>query len=678
MKKWFIHQPSEKAADAIRSASDLSLLCAQILASRGMETVQDAAAFLQCDGLSDPFLTADMQQAADILNAALDQGEKICIYGDYDCDGVMATVILYSYLSEMGADVIYRIPEREEGYGLNAAAIAQMHADGVSLIVTVDNGITAIEEAALIADLGMHLVITDHHQPLDTLPQADAIVDAHRPDDTSPFHLLCGAGVALKLVAAMDGGDDTMALEQFGELAAIATVADVVCLSGENRYLVQLGLRLLANTERPGLLALLETVGLLGKPFTATSIAFGIAPRINAAGRFGSPSTAVELLLCEDPEEAGHLAQELERRNTARKAEEQRILEQIAAQVAEAPELLTRRVLVFAGENWHHGVIGIAASRLEEQFGKPIILITIEGDTARGSMRSFGAFSAFQCLNACREYLSRYGGHPGAGGFSLPAKQVDAFQSAVEAYAASEFPEMPDLAIEADLLLLPQQITMENMMSLSALAPFGEGNPVPVFALCHAVLREVVPLAKGAHTKLRITYGPMALELLLFRVRPEAFPMKPGTICDFLVNAEISTFQGKPQLSLIIKDYRRSGLKQAKYFAAKQTYEKFCRRESLSAAYCRAITPSRQELIQIYQRIPESALSLDTLFGGLQNLPEMNYCKMRIAVDIFSELHLVQQNRWTEQVTRVSVQGKADLQASKLLQGLQKKGADVS
>lgn len=241
-----------------------------------------------------------------------------------------------------------------------------------------------------------------------------------------------------------------------------------------------------------------------------------------------------------------------------------------------------------------------------------------------------------------------------------------------------EFPEMPDLAIEADLLLLPQQITMENMMSLSALAPFGEGNPVPVFALCHAVLREVVPLAKGAHTKLRITYGPMALELLLFRVRPEAFPMKPGTVCDFLVNAEISTFQGKPQLSLIIKDYRRSGLKQAKYFAAKQTYEKFCRRESLSAAYCRAITPSRQELIQIYQHIPESALSLDTLFGGLQNLPEMNYCKMRIAVDIFSELHLVQQNRWTEQVTRVSVQGKADLQASKLLQGLQKKGADVS
>lgn len=437
MKKWFIHQPSEKAADAIRSASDLSLLCAQILASRGMETVQDAAAFLQCDGLADPFLTADMQQAADILNAALDQGEKICIYGDYDCDGVMATVILYSYLSEMGADVIYRIPEREEGYGLNAAAIAQMHADDVSLIVTVDNGITAIEEAALIADLGMHLVITDHHQPLDTLPQADAIVDAHRPDDTSPFHLLCGAGVALKLVAAMDGGDDTMALEQFGELAAIATVADVVSLSGENHYLVQLGLRLLANTERPGLLALLDAAGLLGKPFTATSIAFGIAPRINAAGRFGSPSTAVELLLCEDPEEAGHLAQELERRNTARKAEEQRILEQIAAQVTEAPELLTRRVLVFAGENWHHGVIGIAASRLEEQFGKPIILITIEGDTARGSMRSFGAFSAFQCLNACREYLSRYGGHPGAGGFSLPAKQVDAFQSAVEAYAAS-------------------------------------------------------------------------------------------------------------------------------------------------------------------------------------------------------------------------------------------------
>ena len=286
MKKWLIHQPPEEAAKQIRSGSDLSMLCAQVLASRGMHNVQEAAAFLQCDGLADPFLTADMETAADYINQALDNGSRICIYGDYDCDGVTATVILYSYLLELGADVTYRIPERDEGYGLNTNAVREMHEDGVELIVTVDNGITALEEAELIAELGMTLVITDHHQPLEMLPRAAAIVDAHRADDTSPFHDLCGAGVALKLVAALDGGDTAMALEQFGELAAIATVADVVTLSGENRYLVQLGLRLLANTERPGLLALLDKSGLTGKAFTSTSIAFGIAPRINAAGRW--------------------------------------------------------------------------------------------------------------------------------------------------------------------------------------------------------------------------------------------------------------------------------------------------------------------------------------------------------------------------------------------------------
>ncbi len=676
MKKWLIHQPPEDAVNKIRSGSDLSMLCAQVLASRGMQSVQDVAAFLQCDGLSDPFLTADMQEAADRINQALENGTRICVYGDYDCDGVTATVILYSYLSEMGADVTYRIPEREEGYGLNETAIREMHEDGVELIVTVDNGITAIEEAKRIQELGMTLIITDHHQPLDTLPQAAAIVDMHRPDDTSPYHKLCGAGLALKLVAALDGGDDTMALEQFGELAAIATVADVVELSGENRYLVQLGLRLLANTERPGLLALLEQAGLSGKTFTSTSIAFGIAPRLNAAGRFGSPDTAVRLLLSEDMDEAQSLAAELERRNTARKEEEARILEQIEAQARENPTLLKARVLIFAGENWHHGVIGIAASRLEERFGKPTILITIEGETARGSMRSFGNFSAFRCLDACRDLLTRYGGHPGAGGFSLASDQIGAFCAAVEAYAAQMHPEMPVLTLDADRMLLPQDFSLEAFASLSVLAPFGEGNPTPVFAISHAVLQEIVPLSKGAHTKLRVTYGTMALDLLLFRTKPEEVWLRRGAVCDFLVMAEVGQFQGRPQLSLIVQDYRKSGLKQAKYFAARHTYEQFCRNEPLSAAFYRAITPSRDAFAQIYKRIPTTDTAFDTLFGSLQELPEMNYCKMRIALDIFEELGLVGQNLWTEQVRRIPTQQKVDLQASELLQGLQEKGAD--
>lgn len=673
MKKWHIHQPPEEAAKQIKLGSDLSMLCAQVLAARGIHNVQEAADFLQCDCLADPFLTADMQEAADQINTALEKGTRICVYGDYDCDGVTATVILYSYLLEMGADVVYRIPERDEGYGLNKNAIHDLHEDEVEMIITVDNGITAIEEAEMIASLGMTLIITDHHQPLEILPRAAAIVNPHRADDTSPYHNLCGAGVALKLVAALDGGDDTMALEQFGELAAIATVADIVDLSGENRFLVQQGLRLLPNTERPGLLALLDRCGLSGKPFTATSIAFGIAPRINAAGRFGSPDTAVRLLLCEDPEEAALLAEELEHRNQARKAEEAKILQEIAEQVDKNPMLLKERVLIFIGENWHHGVIGIAASRLQEQFGKPAILITIEGDHARGSMRSFGSFSAFRCLHACSTLLTRYGGHPGAGGFSLESNQAEAFRGAVQAYAREFHPDMPILTLEADCLLMPQEITVDNISSLSVLAPFGEGNPVPVFAICHAVLQGVVPLSHGVHSKLKITYGGIAMDLLLFRVKPEEITLKPEEVCDFLVTAEAGSFHGRPQLTLIVKDYRKSGLKQAKYFAAQHTYEQFCRKESLPDSYYAAITPTRDVLVQIYQRIPVTDLSFDALFCAIQDLPQMNYCKLRLALDIFSELGLVQQNLWTQQVHRNPVQEKVDLQSSILLQGLQKK-----
>lgn len=677
MKKWQIHQPPEDAAKNIKLGSDLSMLCSSVLASRGMQNVQDAADFLQCNELADPFLTADMEEAADCINQAMEEGKRICVYGDYDCDGVTATVILYSYLLEMGADVTYRIPEREEGYGLNVAAVHAMQEDGVEMVITVDNGITAVEEAALMASLGITLIITDHHQPLDVLPTAAAIVDPHRADDTSPFHNLCGAGIALKLVAALDGGDDTMAMEQFGELAAIATVADVVELSGENRFFVQQGLRLLANTERPGLLALLKKSGLMGKSFTSTSIAFGIAPRINAAGRFGSPRKAVELLLCEDMEEAKELAEELEHLNQARKAEETHILEQIMEQAIQNPLLLKQRVLVFAGENWHHGVIGIAASRIQEKFGKPTILITLEADKARGSMRSFGTFSAFRCLDACRDLLERYGGHPGAGGFSLASTDVEAFREAVQQYALEEAPDMPVMTLEADQLLMPQQLTLESIASLSVLEPFGEGNPVPVFALCHAVFQEAIPLSRGVHTKLLVTYGGMSLDLLLFRVKPEEVPFTAGTVCDFLVNADVKSFQGRQQLSLIVKDYRKSGLKQAKYFAAMHAYEQFCRNEPLSRSYYQAITPTRDLLVQIYQRISKTGTQFDTLFCALQDLPQMNYCKMRLALDIFLELGLIQQNLWAEQIQRIPVQGKVDLQSSQLLQGLQKKGADA-
>lgn len=673
MKKWNIHQPVDTATQKICTQSDLSALCASVLSSRGIENVQQAAAFLQCDGLSDPFLTADMEEAADIINLALENGTKICVYGDYDCDGITATAILYTYLLEMGSNVTYRIPEREEGYGLNQAAISTLHEDGVELLITVDNGITAIEETAYAVSLGMQVIITDHHQPLKTLPDATAILDPHRSDDTTPYKYLCGAGVALRLIAALDGGDATMAMEQFGDLTAIATVADVVELTGENRYIVEQGLRLLKNTERPGLLALMEKCQMLEKAITASDVAFRIAPRINASGRMGSPMTALHLLLSEDMEEAEQLAQQLEQYNNARKEQEQSIYEDILQQVQDDPTLLQQRVLLFAGDDWHHGTIGIVASKIQERFGKPTILIAKEGEMSRGSMRSFGSFSAFACLNDCHKLLTRYGGHPKAGGFSLETNQITQFRKAVETYAQTYHPDMPIFTVEVDRLLLPDDITLDNIRSLSVLAPFGEGNPEPIFLLHQATLQSIVPLSKGLHTKLRISYGKKFLELLLFHTRPEEVGLKTGEYCDFLVTAEVSTYQHQPQITLLVKDYRKSGIKQAAYFSAMQTYEKYCRHEPLSEAYWTAIVPSREDCVAVYQRIPAEGCTWDTLFYTLQDIKKMNYCKMRLILDIFSELALVKQDAWLQQVSRVPVTQKVDLQSSVLLQKLQKK-----
>ncbi len=673
MKKWLTRKYDTETAEKLCAGSDLSPLCAAVLAARGVRSLEDAAQLLHADGLSDPFLLQDMTAAADTINEAIDAGTSICIYGDYDCDGVMATVILYSYLSELGANVTYYIPEREEGYGMNVDAVRRLHEDGVELIVTVDNGITALQEAALIYELGMRLVVTDHHQPLDELPQAEAVVDAHRRDCPSPFKKYCGAGIALLLICALDGGDSTMALEQFGELAAIATVADVVELSGENRYLVQIGLRLLANTERPGLLALMERSGVAGKKLTSTTMAFSLAPRINAAGRFGSPLQAVRLMLAETSEEAAALAEELEICNRARKDEEERILSDVQKQIAENPRLLYQRVLVFAGEMWHHGVIGIVAARLQERFGKPVFMITLEENGARGSARAFDAFSIFSCLDACKELLTKYGGHPGAGGFSLSHENVPAFMEAVQAYAAEHFPQMPTLSVQVDHLLMPQDLTVENVAGLELLEPYGAGNPAPVFLLSNAVLRELVPLSHGAHTKMKLQYGTMVIEALLFRTAPSDVSLKCGDVCSLLVTASLNRFGGRMSLSLIVQDYQRSGLNQAKYFAALRTYEAFFRKEELPKAYYAAIAPSRAELTAVYKCIPETEIGLDTLYMRLNNM-QMNFCKLRVALDIFEELGLIAQERYSETVRRMPVQGKVNLEDSALLQMVRKKG----
>lgn len=673
MRKWEIGRPDPKIARDISVNGSVSMLCGEVLASRGIPDIEAAANLLICDGLSDPFSIMDMKCAVNTINEAIDGDLSICIYGDYDCDGIMATVILYSYFLEQGINVSCYIPERDEGYGLNEAAIRRIHESGAELIITVDNGITALKEAELIYELGMKLVITDHHQPLEELPRAEAVVDPHRSDCPSSYKKYCGAALALILVAALDGGDYTIAMEQFGELAAIATVADVVELSSENRFIVQRGIYYLGNTERTGLLALMEQSGVSGKKLTSTTLAFSLAPRINAAGRFGSPMQAVKLLMAESEEEAAKLARELEECNRARKEEERKILEAVREQISRAPSLAVQRVLVFAGKNWHHGVIGIVAARLQERFGKPVFMITIEDDCARGSARAFGDFSVFACLDSAREHLTRYGGHPGAGGFSLMKESVPAFTAAVQRFAGENFPEMPVLTERAEKLLMPSDLTLENVGGLSALEPFGAGNSEPVFAMCRAIVKELVPLSGGAHTKLRLIYGGMAIETLLFRVAPEDVRLSPEDVCDLLVNIGINSFGGRKSLSIIVRDYRRSGVKQAKYFAAVSAYEKYVRGEELPSAYYKAIAPSRDEMAAVYKCLPVTEFDIDALFMRMQAV-EMNYCKLRIALDVFAELGLIETDIYGGKVRRIPASGRVNLEDSAILREVREKG----
>lgn len=666
MKKWNVSFPDRNTVSRLMLGCGVTSLTAAALAAKGYSSPDSVMEKLQTDSLSDPFLIKDMDIAAEVVNSAVDEGGRICIYGDYDCDGVTATAILYTYLSEIGADVMYYIPERAEGYGLNIAAIDRLADMGINLIVTVDNGISAVAEAEHIYERGMKLVVTDHHQQCETLPRAEAVVDPHRHDDYSPFKFGCGALIALKLAAAMDGGDYTMALEQFGDLAAIATVADIVSLTGENRFIVSYGLNLINNTDRPSLIALKEVSGCKDKVLTSQEIGFGLAPRINAAGRFGSPTDAVKLLLCEDQDEADKLAKKLDALNASRKSAENDIVNEICAMADRDPSLLRSRVIFICGKGWHHGVIGIAASRIMELFGKPCFIASEENGEIRGSARSFGDFSVFDALTAASETLSRFGGHPGAGGFTIKPGMECEFRKLLEDYALREHPTMPAAEITADAPLTAPELTVDNIKGLSVLEPFGMGNEKPLFYIDNAQLLDIVPLSNGAHSKLVFKLGYTQSEALFFRKSPGELPVKKGDMFDMIVSLSINEYRGNVNPSVIISDLRLHGFEQSRYFAARTSFEAFTRGEKLPGNYYPAMTPQRDDVVKIYKAIPNEGISTDALYLRLSD-NRLNYCRFCVAAEALRELGLVSLTSSDKRIRKLPVTGKADLGTAPVL-----------
>lgn len=596
--------PSRRAEVCTARQKEVSLL-AGVLAARGITDPAEALTLLAGEQpLSDPFLLRDMDKACARLLRAIDEDEVIVIFGDYDVDGVTATALLYEHLRGMGARVKCMLPSREgDGYGLSKNAIQTIYKKGYRLIVTVDNGISAVEEAAYAAELGIDLIVTDHHLPPEQLPAAVAVVDPQRQDDVSPFKGLCGAGVAFKLCAALDGCDPVEMLDYCGDLAAIGTVADVMPLTGENRTIVKAGLRMLQDTARPGLSALLERVGLYGRPVTAENVSYALAPRINAAGRMDNAATALQLVLCEDEERAAELAERLNEINIIRQETEQQIAQAVEEQLAADPSIQSDRVILVWGHDWHQGVAGIVASRLVERMGRPVIVVSVdENGEGKGSGRSVQGFHLHACISACSDLLLRYGGHAMAAGLSVREENLPRLRRSMNEWAAKNCPVLHTPPLECDLSVRLDRMTVESVKGLEELAPYGAENPMPVFLLENATIEGVYPVSEGKHSRLRLRQGNTQIYAAWFGMASARLPYAIGDVVDAALNVTVYDGARGLQLSGRIVDLHPAGFGQATVDQI-ELAEALRRGAALTAEQRALLRPTRADIVAVYQEI---------------------------------------------------------------------------
>lgn len=671
MKKWNIKEQDKEDVNRLANEAGITPFAARLLINRGITDRAGADEFFNGNEISPPLDIADMDKAVSVINRAVDNGDKITVYGDYDCDGVTATVILYGYLEAMGAEADWYIPSRDEGYGLNIDAVDKIYESGTKLIVTVDNGISAVKEAEYIKSRGMELVITDHHQVPDTLPAAAAIVNPHRSDDFSKCKDLAGCGVALKLVMALEGNIESV-LENWGDFAAIGTVADLVPLKGENRVIVREGLRNISMTENGGLHSLLMQCG-IDEDFevTSTMAAFTICPRINAAGRFAHAKEAAELFLSDNPKMYDKMAESLTLLNMKRQEEEKKILEEIGETIRMNPRLIKSRVIIVCGDCWSHGVIGIVAARLLNKFGKPVIVITREGEEARGSARSVEGFSLFKMLSELSDCLVKFGGHTKAAGLTLETERIEEFISRVEKYSRENFPEMPKDLCTAEAAVAPDELTVENIESLDYFQPFGEANPAPIFYMRSCTIKSVRSLKDGKYVSFAVDFGGKEFKIISFKLSYDAFGYKAGDKVDLLVTAEINEYNGSRTVSLRLSDIRFSGFNQDRYFSAETAYEKLCRGEEVPPSLAKRVIPDRQAQMTVYDIVracPNIPACADIAYSK-----GINYCMFRVALDLFESVGLIKQDLFSERAETVKTSGKTDIEGSVLMSRLRKR-----
>ena len=677
LRKWEVRPLDKERAAAFAQTYGVPFFLAMLMNIRGLDDAVHLREFLgEGEPLSDPFLLKDMDKAAARITRAVDNMEKIAVYGDYDADGVTSTAMLYSYLETRGADVIFYIPQREgEGYGMNIGAVEYLKEQGVSLIVTVDNGISSVQEVARANELGIDVVVTDHHRPQEILPDAVAVVDAYRPDDTSPYQHFSGVGIAFKLLMALEdgAGDVEDLLEAYSDLAAIGTIGDIVPLTGENRTLIRAGLERLSQSDRPGVQALLENAGIAGKALTSTNVAFTLVPRINATGRMGAPERAVRLLISGYEEEAEVLSEEICADNEERRRVEAEIAEAAFADIG-AKGYMKDRVVVVDGENWHHGVIGIVASRVTERCGKPCMIISRGETEAKGSGRSIEGFSLFEAICACGDLLIKFGGHPMAAGITLKPENIEAFRKRINRYAAEHFPQMPTQTVTLDCKLNPAALSVSMAQSLTQLEPFGNGNPQPVFGLFNMELSNVTPVGGGGHLRLTLEKNGAVITAMRFNTKPEELPYHIGDKIDLAVQLEAREFRGQPSLTVIVRDMKFAAFDTEKNIASLASFEKWQRGEVLSAEDKNRLYPDRACLAAIYRALRTvNGKETDQVRFVSQFGKDMTLGLFKTALLVFEERGLVHSEIAddTFTATLIETSGKTDITRSPVLLALQ-------
>ena len=674
-RPWQLLKPNSAAGTDLQRAFGLPRLVCDVLTARGFTDTQTVRAFVEADEpLSDAAFLANIDKACARILSAVDKGERIAVFGDYDVDGVTATALLYTYLDGLGAEVYYKLPNREdEGYGLSVPTVEYMAEKGVELIVTVDNGVSACEAIAFAAQKGIDVVVTDHHLPPLALPPAVAIVNPQLLEDQSPFKCLSGVGVAFKLICALEGCEAEELLPFYADLVAIGTVADIMPLTGENRKLVKAGLALLQNPERPGLAALIDACGFTGKELTSENISFGLAPRLNAAGRMDTANTALELLLCDDIDAGAEIVSVLEENNAARQKAEQDIADEIAARIAGDASFANDRILVVEGKGYHQGVIGIVASRIVERYAKPVIIISVdENGEGKGSGRSVEGVSLYDAIAACADLLIRFGGHAMAAGLSVREENIPALRRAINAYVSAHCPATERSALVLDARVELSRLTPEDVEQLSLLAPFGAANPAPLFYLENVLIDAVYPITNGKHCRVRFKSGSASLYCVMFGTSPAALGYEVGARVDAAI--ALSVYEGKAgkMVSGRIKELRQAGLSDA-YIQPAGSFEALITGASLSDNERLLLKPQRADTVAVYKRVCQGGLPARDLRPLFALLGAENAGKILVSLAALCELGLVEKKEQdgAEFYAAVPVSEKRDLASANILRSLE-------